>query len=106
MPSMNVHPQAKRGLRHHARLLLPTLAFAALAFGCADDSQAASSDDAVAADVTAQTDTFLPQEVSEEAPFGRASDGTPWPEKCDAVYKVTVDNAGKGAKQNIPAGAE
>jgi len=96
---MNAHPPARRGLG----LLLPTLALAAVAYGCADDSVAATNNDSVASD---QQAPVVQAQVSGDAPYGRASDGTPWPEKCDGVYKVTVDNGGKGAKQQIPAGAE
>lgn len=102
MPSMNARPHTRRGLG----LLLPTVAFAALAFGCADESLAGSADDAAEETSEVMFQQGAAPEATDDAPFGRASDGTPWPEKCDAVYRITVDNNGQGAKQNIPAGAE
>ncbi|MET0342493.1 MAG: hypothetical protein ABW252_15925, partial [Polyangiales bacterium] len=81
-------------------MFLPVVAFAALAFGCADESTVGTSDDAVEEkpEILFQQGA-APTDVSEDAPFGKAHDGTPWPAKCDAVYRINVNST-------IAAGAE
>ena len=92
MPRVDVDSAARR-----RSLVLPTLAFAALALGCATDAVTGAGDELVAADEAAN-------DVAAQEAAAPSSDD--WPEKCDAVYRITVDNDGKSPKQQIPPGSE
>ena len=92
MPSLNFDLPPRR-----RSMLLPALAFAVLALGCADESMTVASDDAVA-----EVDTGSSPAAQEAAPASEEA----WPEKCDQVYRLTVDQNGKGPKLKIPAGSE
>jgi hypothetical protein len=74
--------------------LVPLTMFCFTGLGCADSGSALSDDEGVAPAIAAQQSPSV------------SSDGYQWPEKCDAVYRITVDNNGKGPKQKIPAGRE